>query len=621
MLLHFSCCSFNKIVESSSVDKAKKQTKHVVLCKHLINSKFLTSFFLCTQQDRYGGDGGGGNNMGGGYQYGDRGGGYGQGDQAGQFRRKPDESKMVFDGKRMRKPISRKFIDYNGPLLNGLVTRGYDRHFSKDRLYTNSYIPAPNPQYTLEMMAPWNYPSNPSSAITTKFAHASTNKVRCPIHVVVWTPEGRRLLTGASTGEFTLWNGMAFNFETIQQAHDKAVRAMVWSNNDIFMVSADTGGSIKYWQSNMNNLKAFQGHNECIRDLSFCPTDKKFASCCDDGTVKVWDFDRCVDESTLSGHGSDVRCADWHPHSSLIASGAKDYLVKLWDAKSAKNVATLHGHKNTIFNIKWNRLNGNWLLSCAKDQLIKLYDIRFMKDMHTYRGHTREVTCLAWHPTQETLFASGAYDGSIMFWDANHETPQAQIPNAHDGSVWDMAWHPLGHVLCSGSNDHTTKFWVRNRPGDPMRDKYNINQLPTEAAPFISTNSAAFKDMGMNMQPQMMQQQPQQQQQQRIPQPQQYERQPMRQDNVPGMGGPPKPGSIPGFSQGQLPGIHAPTNIPGMQSYQPPQPQYNFQPPSNINYPYGMQQPYGQQQQQQQQPQQPAQIDHRRSNGGYNVRF
>lgn len=45
-----------------------------------------------------------------------------------------------------------------------------------------------------------------------------------------------------------------------------------------------------------------------------------------------------------------------------------------------------------------------------------------------------------------------------------------------------MAWHPLGHILCSGSNDHTIKFWTRNRPGDLMRDKYNLNTLPANLA-------------------------------------------------------------------------------------------------------------------------------------------
>ena len=82
--------------------------------------------------------------------------------------------------------------------------------------------------------------------------------MRCPVFTLAWTPEGRRLITGASSGEFTLWNGLTFNFETILQAHDSPVRAMVWSHNDQWMVTGDHGGYVKYWQSNMNNVKMFQ---------------------------------------------------------------------------------------------------------------------------------------------------------------------------------------------------------------------------------------------------------------------------------------------------------------------------------------------------------------------------
>lgn len=56
------------------------------------------------------------------------------------------------------------------------------------------------------------------------------------------------------------------------------------------------------------------------------------------------------------------------------------------------------------------------------------------------------------------------------------------IEAAHESIVWTLAWHPIGHILCSGSNDHTVKFWTRNRPGDQMRDKYNLNTLPASLA-------------------------------------------------------------------------------------------------------------------------------------------
>ena len=38
------------------------------------------------------------------------------------------------------------------------------------------------------------------------------------------------------------------------------------------------------------------------------------------------------------------------------------------------------------------------------------------------------------------------------------------MDDAHEGMIWDMSWHPLGHMLVSGSNDHTTYvgrvFWI-----------------------------------------------------------------------------------------------------------------------------------------------------------------
>lgn len=50
------------------------------------------------------------------------------------------------------------------------------------------------------------------------------------------------------------------------------------------------------------------------------------------------------------------------------------------------------------------------------------------------------------------------------------------MENAHESSVFSLDWHPLGHILVSGSNDHTTKFWTRNRPGEAMNDAYNLGE-------------------------------------------------------------------------------------------------------------------------------------------------
>lgn len=46
---------------------------------------------------------------------------------------------------------------------------------------------------------------------------------------------------------------------------------MTWSHNDMWMLTADHGGYVKYWQSNMNNVKMFQAHKEAIREARFIP--------------------------------------------------------------------------------------------------------------------------------------------------------------------------------------------------------------------------------------------------------------------------------------------------------------------------------------------------------------
>ncbi|KAI8607518.1 WD40-repeat-containing domain protein [Chytriomyces sp. MP71] len=381
----------------------------------------------------------------------------------------------TFDGKRMRKAIQRRTIDYNSVVFKHLE----NRICSDDRAEPLSAQPDEN--FVIEIPPAFSQQCrvNPSVNVATKFVHTSVNKVRCPINVLKWTPEGRRLITGASTGEFTLWNGLAFNFETIHQAHDRAVRSMVWSHNDTWLLSGDDSGTIKYWQSNMSHLKEFKAHNESVRDLTFSPTDSRFASCSDDGSIKIWVFAEAREERTLKGHGWDVKCLDWHPTKALLASGSKDHLVKLWDPKSGNALSTLYGHKNTILALKWNQ-NGNWLVTASRDQLLRVYDIRTMKELQSFKGHSKEVTSVTWHPFTESLFVSGGSDGAIKYWDVGTEHSVGGMDQAHDSTVFSLDFHPAGHLLASGSNDHTTRFWARNRPGDALHDRFSQTRKDEE---------------------------------------------------------------------------------------------------------------------------------------------
>ena len=271
----------------------------------------------------------------------------------------------------------------------------------------------PSASYIVDMQPPAARVASAAESIPAKAVHSSLNKVKHPINVVKWTPEGRRLLTGSTSGEFTLWNGMGFNFETIMQAHEAAIRAVEYTSTDDWLLSADQTGVVKYWQTNFNNVKEIQAHTEAVRGLSIAPTDTKFVTCADDTTLKIWDFASSTEESTLTGHGWEVKSVDWHPHKGLLVSGSKDHQVKFWDPRTGRCLTTLHGHKNPISKTMFEPVQGNMLATCARDHTARIFDLRMMRDVLLLKGHEKDIITMAWHPMHKNLLSTGGVDGSI----------------------------------------------------------------------------------------------------------------------------------------------------------------------------------------------------------------
>ncbi|KZV89035.1 WD40 repeat-like protein [Exidia glandulosa HHB12029] len=391
--------------------------------------------------------------------------------------------RQLLDGKALKKTRPRRTVDYGG---------GIGRYALLRKLRPSPrYVPylRPGASYIIDLLPPKAYPENASTSLCTKFVHTSTNKIRCPVNCVTWTPEGRRVLTGSTSGEFTLWNGLTFNFETILQAHDTAVRAFEFNHAGTYLASADQQGVIKYFQPNMNNLTAWQGHRETIRGLSFCPDDGKFATCSDDATIRIWSFVESREERVLTGHGWDVKCVEWHPTKGLLASGSKDNLIKFWDPRTSTVLANIHDHKNTVQALAWSP-SGDQIASASRDQTVRVFDIRAMKEYALLKGHKKEACSVTWHP-QHPLLVSGGSEGAILHWDLSSPpadsllhsvSPRASLNQAHDMNVWSLAFHPLGHILVSASNDHTTRFWSRERPGDPTSNFSAGGSKPQEDA-------------------------------------------------------------------------------------------------------------------------------------------
>ncbi len=66
---------------------------------------------------------------------------------------------------------------------------------------------------------------------------------------------------------------------------------MVWSHNDHWMMTGDHAGFVKYWQSNMNNVKMYQAHKDPIRGLRCVIVGKELVTL---GQLLVYNFENFI---------------------------------------------------------------------------------------------------------------------------------------------------------------------------------------------------------------------------------------------------------------------------------------------------------------------------------------
>ncbi|KIV90076.1 hypothetical protein PV10_07418 [Exophiala mesophila] len=409
------------------------------------------------------------------------------------------------DAGAFRKRRPRPITDYGTSMVQWMSHRkpSYKGswHYEQER---------PSLSYVVDILPPRARLDSPAESVPTRHLHTSLGKSKKPVTVVRWMPEGRRLLAGVHNGEFMLWNGMSFNFETVTVMGSSSLRAAEWSNRKDWLVAANDEGTVYYLQPTLNNPHRFKGHDAPIRDLAFAPSDTKFVTASDDNTLKIWDFVSSTNESTFKDHGWDVKACDWHPTKGLVVSGSKDHSVRLWDPRTTRNLTTLHGHKNAITATVFSRLRDQLLATSGRDGQTRIFDIRMMRDVAILRGHDKGVTTVSWHPIHSSLLSTGGDDGSLNTYlltepntptgvasttispystsDPRSAPPQSiypahRIPHAHESSIWSLDWHPLGHILASGSNDHYTRFWSRAEPGltTCFKDQFHLGEEGAEA--------------------------------------------------------------------------------------------------------------------------------------------
>ena len=96
------------------------------------------------------------------------------------------------------------------------------------------------------------------------------------------------------------------------------------------------------------------------------------ATCGDDATVKLWDYETGEFEKTLKSHINAVNHVSYNSDGSLLASCSADLSIKLWSTKTYTVVRTLMGHDHNVSCVRF--FPDGKLFSCSRDSTVRVWD-------------------------------------------------------------------------------------------------------------------------------------------------------------------------------------------------------------------------------------------------------
>ncbi len=246
---------------------------------------------------------------------------------------------------------------------------------------------------------------------------------------------------------------------TQRYGHTDAVRAVEYSPDGRYFISASRDNTLRLWDAETNQAlhPPMEGHEGWVNTVTFSPDGRQVASGGVDGRVIVWDVVTGTPiGEPLVGHTEEVRTVAFSPDGTWIASGGIDGRVMIWDAATGEVVNDEVVHDNAVYSLAFDP-SGMTLAAGDADGVIRLWDMA-AGDYRELEGHQNWVLAVDFSPDGRIL-ASGSADTSVRLWDVERAEALGRPLMAHNNWVRSVDFHHSGQLLASGGSDGEVRFW------------------------------------------------------------------------------------------------------------------------------------------------------------------
>lgn len=190
--------------------------------------------------------------------------------------------------------------------------------------------------------------------------------------------------------------------------HRATVTRVVFHPVYSVLASCSEDATIKIWDYESGNFeRSLKGHTDVVQDVAFDPSGRMLASCSADMSIRLWDFNEtyaCM--KTLQGHDHNVSSVQFTPSGDHVVSSSRDRTIKIWEVATGYCIRTLTGHHDWVRQVRVYQ-DGSFMASCSNDQTVIVWQISTsLLSSNTnvecrhfeLRSHEHVVECVAWAP-------------------------------------------------------------------------------------------------------------------------------------------------------------------------------------------------------------------------------
>jgi WD40 repeat protein/DNA-binding SARP family transcriptional activator len=317
---------------------------------------------------------------------------------------------------------------------------------------------------------------------------------------VVWSVDGRHILTGSADTNTRIWPASADGPLVDVEDHQDAVETVAYSHNGRYLV---TGGRDRTAYiapaDGRGDRIALRGTNGPIRAVAFSHDDRLVVTGSEDGTVRLWDpspkpglrvssaHAKATTDTAVSRDGENVasvgndgqaridgrlldsdrreplKTVAFGPDNKIVAAAGEGRTVLVWPVSGGAAQRLQTGHGGTIWGVAVSA-DGKNIATAGEDGTVQISSIANGTTLAVLNGSAGPVRDVAYSADGRWL-ASAHSNGTVRVW--NLADSSKLVLHGTDG-MRTIAFSPDSQFIAGVGNDGTIRVWHTSGEGSPV---------------------------------------------------------------------------------------------------------------------------------------------------------